>query len=405
MPILTKSRADTITPGSKRMAHGAVAGLFLVPSTKKGRGSWLLRFVSPVSGKRRDMGLGTYPEVSIADVRQLAISKRELLSKKIDPIDHALNDKSNATPHIVTFENAARAVYGEKLGRWRIGGKHIDQWINTMETYVFPIIGKRDVATLKPSDFALVLSPIWNSKTETAIRVKQRCHSTMKWCWAHQHVDSNPVGLVDQLVDAIRKKVNHFPAMTWQFIPDFWQNVLLPSNSISAIVLQFVILTAARSGEARGAMWDEIDFIKKVWSIPSSRMKKGQAHNVPLSPAALNVLTHQREIARHSTLVFPSPRGLILSDASLGKFLRDHKVPSSDPDKYATPHGFRSSFRDWASQNCFSSDLAEKALSHVVRDKTVAAYFRTDLLEQRRPMMEQWGTYVSERAAFSISDK
>ena len=183
--------------------------------------------------------------------------------------------------------------------------------------------------------------------------------------------------------------------MPWQDIPEFVRSKLRSgSYTVSRVLLEFVILTAARSGEARAVTWAEVDFDAQVWTVPASRMKAKVVHRVPLSQRALEILSAQRARYPETDLVFPSVRGLVLSDMVLTKFLRDHKAPSSEPGRVATAHGFRSSFRDWASENGYPRDLAERALAHTVKNQVEAAYHRTDLLEQRRAMMEAWGAHV-----------
>ena len=192
-----------------------------------------------------------------------------------------------------------------------------------------------------------------------------------------------------------RERTTHQPSMPWRDIPEFVRSTLHrgPYN-VSRALLEFVILTAARSGEARAMTWDEVDFDARVWTVPASRMKAKVVHRVPLSQRALEILSAQRARYPETDLVFPSVRGLVLSDMVLTKFLRDHKAPSSEPGRVATAHGFRSSFRDWASENGYPRDLAERALAHTVKNQVEAAYHRTDLLEQRRAMMEAWSAHV-----------
>ena len=251
---------------------------------------------------------------------------------------------------------------------------------------------------LAPADFADVLRPIWLTKPETATRVRQRCHMVMKWCWAHGLVQGNPVDVVDHLLPrqpGKRERVQHQPAMPWRQVPDFVASDLQdkPVN-VTRALLRFVILTAARSGEAREMRWDEVDLSEAVWTVPASRMKAKAEHRVPLSAVAVRILNDQRAAYPDAELVFPAPRGGVLSDMVLTKFLRDHQAQSDVKGRVATAHGFRSSFRDWASEAGYARDLAEKALAHTIANNVEAAYHRTDLLEQRRPMMEAWGRHV-----------
>ena len=359
-----------------------------------------MRFVSPVTGKRRDMGLGRYPEVGISAARLKGLAARALISAGNDPIEQRSADQAErkAAVQALTFEEAARKVHDEQKPGWR-NAKHIDQWINTLRDYAFPRIGARKVADLSPADFAEVFRPIWLTKPETAGRVKQRCRAVMKWCWAHGMVAGNPVDVVNHLLpqqQGKRERVQHQPAMPWRETPEFVAKTIQKGKAnVTRSLLEFVILTAARSGEARAMQWDEVDLEKKIWTVPPSRMKARVAHRVPLSDRAIDILKAQRKLHPKAKLVFPAPRGGVLCDMALTKFLRDHRAPSSDKDRVATAHGFRSSFRDWASEHGYARDLAERALAHTISNQAEAAYHRTDLLEQRRAMMDAWAAHIA----------
>jgi integrase len=215
-------------------------------------------------------------------------------------------------------------------------------------------------------------------------------------------VSGNPVDVVEHLLPQLpgkRIRVQHHPAMPWREIPVFFRDALYNGKATSSrALLEFVVLTAARSGEARNMCWDEIDLETAVWTVPASRMKARVIHRVPLSSRAVEILRWQRETYPEAELVFPAPRGGILSDMVLTKFLRDHNAPSGEKGRPATAHGFRSSFRDWASENGYPRDLAERALAHTISNQAEAAYHRTDLLEQRRVMMEAWSILCSHGA-------
>lgn len=402
--MLTETRARRIKPEDKPLPDGTVTGLRLLAGSTAGRGKWQLRFVSPESGKRRDMGLGTYPEVSISDVRQRAAEARRLVASGIDPIEEQSRRAQQEAVdgiRVPTFREAALQVHEELKPGWS-NGKHVEQWINTLTAYAMPTIGARPVDMLRPSDFADVLRPIWLSKPETARRVKQRCHAVMKWCWGQEFVQGNPVDMVDMLLprqsNETREKA-HFPAMPWRAIPEFMATVVRTGDDVTRHLLEFTILTAARSGESRGMTWAEVDMEDAVWTVPAQRMKAKVTHRVPLSARAVEILEKRRAIGAHPELVFPSPRGKVLTDMALTKFLRDHRAASDVPGRVATAHGFRSSFRDWASETGVSRDLAERALAHTVRNAVEAAYHRTDLLDQRRPVMEAWAAHVAGEPA------
>lgn len=399
MAYLTDLKARNIRPGDRPLPHGSIPGLRLEPGTTKGQGKWILRFMSPVTGKRRDMGLGRYPEVGVGSAGISGVAARELIAGGKDPIEQrdANRTTARAAVEAMTFETAARQVHAEQKPGWR-NAKHVDQWINTLRAYAFPKIGARKVADLTPADFAEVLRPLWLSKPETAGRVKQRCQTIMKWCWAHGLVAGNPVDVVNHLLPqqpGKRERVQHQPAMEWPNVPAFVANVVRDgAPNVTRALLEFIILTAARSGEGRAMKWGEFDPASHVWTVPADRMKARTAHRVPLSARAVEVLEAQRKLHPKTDLVFPAPRGGVLSDMVLTKFLRDHCAQSGDKNRVATAHGFRSSFRDWASEHGYARDLAERALAHTISNQAEAAYHRTDLLEQRRTMMDAWANYI-----------
>jgi integrase len=408
MVQITDLRAEKIAAGDKPVADGTIPGLRLEPGSAKGQGKWILRFVSPATRKRRDMGLGTYPETGIADARIRGMVARQSIASGKDPIEERVADRAAraAVAGAMTFEQAARKVQEEQRPGWK-NPKHADQWINTLRDYAFPTVGKKKVADLAPTDFAEVLRPIWLTKPETASRVKQRCHTVIKWCWAHGFVKGNPVDVVDDLLPqqpGKRERTQHQPSMPWRNIPAFVERALhTGASNVTRVLLEFVILTAARSGEARAMRWDEVDLKAKVWTVPASRMKAKVAHRVPLSERVVDILKAQRALHPDPDLVFPAPRGGVLSDMVLTGFLRDQKAQSSDKGRVATAHGFRSSFRDWASENGYARDLAERALAHTISNQAEAAYHRTDLLEQRRAMMQAWAQHARGGDASSRS--
>lgn len=400
MALLSDTKARNIKPGDNPIAHGGLKGLTLHPSQSRGNGKWIFRYVSPVSGKRRNAGLGSYPEVGIAEAGRLAFAMREQLAAGVDPLD--VRKEQAQKQRIPTFREAAEALHKELLPGWK-NTKHGKQWIATLEQFAYPKIERKPVDKLTPADMADVLRPIWLRLAETAGRVKQRLHAVMAWCWAHGYCMANPVDVVDRLLPQQPGKsvrVQHQPAMPWRDIPAFVQQHLRIQGSwdVTRPMLEFLILTAVRSGEVRGATWREFDLDAAIWTIPAARMKAKLPHRVPLSQRAVEILRWLRD--RHEELVFPSPRKeAVLSDMVLTSFLRRVEAKSDVPGRCATAHGFRSSFRDWCSEQGYPRDLAEKALAHMVKDKVEAAYHRTDLLEQRRPMMEAWATWVSEGGA------
>lgn len=391
MAILSDTKARNIKPDEGQIAHGGVTGLVLIPAKTKGHGKWVLRFVSPVTGKRRNAGLGSYPETGIAEAGKLAMGMREKIAAGTDPLEAKRNE--SCKPITPTFQDAAKTLHAELLPGWK-NEKHGQQWINTLTKFVFPEIGALPLNEIQPRHIADVLRPIWLSKAETAGRVKQRIHAVMSWGWAHRHCTANPVDVVHHLLPqrlgkAARTK--HQPAMPWREIPKFISEKLRVNGSHDQTrpMLELLILTAVRSGEIRGIRWSEVNLDEAIWTIPAERMKAKQAHRIPLSNRAVDILKAQKDL--HKELVFPSPRDQVeLSDMILTSFLRREKALSDTAGRVATAHGFRSSFRDWCSEQGYARDLAERALAHTVANKVEAAYHRTDLLEQRRPMMQAW---------------
>ncbi|EPC1626353.1 tyrosine-type recombinase/integrase [Yersinia enterocolitica] len=405
MATLTDTKARQIKPDDTPFPHGGITGLTLHPSSSKGHGKWVLRFISPVTKKRRNAGLGTYPEISIADVVKQAHAMRQQIAQGIDPLEQKrVNSEKIAVP---TFENAARRIHTDLLPGWK-NDKHGKQWIATLEQYAFPLIGTATINTISPAHIAEVLSPIWLSIPETASRVKQRLHAVMAWGWAHGHCTANPVDVVVHLLPQQPSKLTrteHQPAMPWRDIPAFINTHVRNAKrfDVTRSLLEMVILTACRSGEVRGMKWSEIDFDSATWTIPAERMKAKIMHRVPLTPRTIEILRGLEGL--HDDLVFPSPRKQsLLSDMVLTSFLRRVEAPSNTSGRVATAHGFRSSFRDWCSEQGYPRDLAERALAHTVQNKVEAAYHRTDLLEQRRPMMLAWADFVIAADRGSIID-
>lgn len=401
MAILSDTRARNIKPDSPQLAHGAVTGLILIPSQTRGHGKWVIRFVSPETGKRRNMGLGSYPEISIAEAGKLGTAIREKLAAGIDPLE----EKKNApikTPTLPDFKTAAETLHKDLLPSWK-NAKHRQQWINTLTEYAFPVLGSLKLNEIQPGHIADVLRPIWLSKVETASRLKQRIHAVLAWGCAHRHCSSNPVDVVHHLLPAQPGKATrteHQPAMPWRDIPAFLTSHVRNRQpyDLTRAMLELLILTAARSGEIRGMTWSEVNLDTGIWTIPPERMKAKMQHRVPLAPQAVDLLKSVQKLELHETLVFPTPRTQTMySDMALSAFLRRVKAGSDSPGRVATAHGFRSSFRDWCSEYGYARDLAERALAHSVQNKVEAAYHRTDLLEQRRPMMQAWSDFCTEK--------
>lgn len=398
MSKITDKQARAIKPGDKPKQTG-VTGLTLRPAETKGRGRWVLRYVSPVTGKRRDMGLGAYPDIPVAEALKRASTAREMIASGNDPI---LARQAQAA--IPTFEQSARSRYAQLKPGYR-NIKHCHDWISSLERHAFPKIGAIKVGAMTPQHFAGMLRPIWLEIPETARRIKQRCHSVMASCFAQGHTQGNPVDVVSMLLPKQGPTQNHQPAIPWLEVPAFVAEHLSRDPVLGArAALLFLILTAARSGEVRGARWREIDLQAKLWTVPANRMKAHKAHRVALSGAAVDLLREQWPEGEPpaDALVFPSLRSKVLSDMALTLLLRKSHAPSDTQGRVATAHGFRSSFRNWAADHGYQSDIAERALAHLIGNKVQAAYERTDRLEARITMMEQWADHVTGKTGAKV---
>ena len=356
-------------------------GLYLHVS-ETGARWWLWRGTIDGQPKRREIGMGSARLVSLAEARATARTWRRIARAGGDPV--AERDKGKRQS--LTFEEAARRVWAEQIEPNAKNAKHCQQWINTLRNYAFPLIGSLPVHAIRQSDILRVLSPIWTEKPETARRVRQRLRTVLNWARAAGHYDGiNPVEGVEDGLPKQRAKVQHFKALPYGELPNLMRSIE-DVDGMGALSLRFTILTAARSGEVRGAMWSEIDTEARLWTVPGERMKAGEPHRVPISDAALAVLKSVRGLSEG--LVFPSSRrDRPLSDMTLAAVLKRLEVP-------ATVHGMRSTFRDWCEEMTgFPHEVKEAALAHTVRNKAEAAYRRTDLFDKRRDLMDQWARF------------
>ncbi|MEQ9335141.1 integrase arm-type DNA-binding domain-containing protein [Thalassobaculum sp.] len=375
---LTARKVETAGPG--KYVDGR--GLMLVVKDTGAR-SWVLRYQH--DGRRRDVGLGPWPEVTLAAAREKTIEIRRLVREGGDPV--ASKRRAKAT----RFRDAADELIASKREGWR-NAKHAAQWTATLETYAHPKIGNTDVRAVGVDDVLAVLKPIWSEKPETASRVRQRIEAVLDYAAAKGLRDGdNPArwrGHLDHLLPRPSKvkAVEHHAAVDWREIGAF-MTALAGREGIAARALAFAILTAARSGEVRGMRWSEIDLDAGIWTVPAARMKAEKEHRVPLTPQALALLGEKGE---PGDLVFPGERkGKPLSDMSLTAVLR--RMGRSE-----TVHGFRSTFRDWAGEaSSFPREVIEAALAHRLKDKAEAAYARGDLFGKRRDLMEAWAKVAS----------
>lgn len=377
---------------------GGVAGLALQITPTGGSRTWTLR--ARIGGRRRDMGLGPYPEVSLAKAREKAGAARALIRSGVDPIDQQRAAKSAlraAAATALTFKETAAAYMATHEKAWK-NAKHAQQWTNTLKAYAYPVMGDLLVRDVEKEHVLAALRPIWNVKNETASRLRGRIELVLSYAMqaGYRPEGLNPArwrGGLDKLLPAPSKiaKAEHHPALPVGKVGEFMQR-LRAAQGMGARALEFVILTAARSGEVRGASWAEIDLAERVWTVPAARMKAGNEHRVPLSPAAVALLKALPRMGG-TDLVFPAPRGGQLSDMTLTAVLRRMSVP-------AVPHGFRSTFRDWAAERTsYPREAAEMALAHTIESKVEAAYRRGDLFEKRRAMMTAWAEFLAQPAA------
>lgn len=379
-----------ILPGNH--AVGGVAGLYLYVSETSAR-SWILRAM--VGGRRRHMGLGGFPDVTLSLARETARRARDAIELGLDPIAErqahkcALAAKKSLEK---TFRQAVESYLEIHGDTWK-NSKHRAQWKATLETYAYPVMEYLFLRDIGQEQVLRVLEPIWKSKTETASRVRGRIESVLDWATARKYRSGdNPArwkGHLDKLLAAPSKvkAVKHHRALPISELQRFVAELRMRDGT-AARALEFSVLCAARSGEVRGATWSEISSDAKLWIVPSERMKAGKEHRVPLSEAAFSALGERGE-KNDFDLLFPALNGESLSDMAMTAVIRRMKID-------AVPHGFRSTFRDWVGEYTnFPRELAEQALAHVLESKVEAAYRRGDALEKRRAMMDAWAVFCN----------
>jgi integrase len=351
--------------------------------------SWLFRFM--LNDKDRKMGLGSVETTSLAKARELAQEKRDLLRQGIDPIAHAEEEraaKKVEAAKAMTFKQCAEAYIEVHKPSWT-NAKHAAQWPSTLSAYAYPIFGDSPVQSIDVALVIKALEPIWHSKAETAARLRSRIENVLDWATARKfRQGDNPArwrGHLNKLLPA-RSKLSrgHHSAVHYAKMPAFMGD-LRARHGLSARALEFTILTAARTNEALGARWSEIDLESKVWTVPAERTKAKREHRVPLSKRALAVLAALPRRGEDEFVFMGARDGRPLSSRSMLEVMRS---------KGATVHGFRSTFRDWAAeQTSYPNEMCEIALAHAVSDKTEAAYRRGDMMEKRWRLMADWGDY------------
>jgi integrase len=392
---LNRLTARTVAAATKPGLYADGGGLYL----RVGRGgtkSWCLRYM--LEGKAREMGLGGLAKIGLADARKKAAAQRLLLVDKIDPLERRQAENSAKKvegARSITFAQCARAYIDSHSAGWR-NAKHAQQWTNTLATYALPQFGSVPVNDVDVAMVMKVLEPLWTTKSETAGRVRGRIEAVLDWAKARGfRAGENPArwrGHLSNLLPARSKMraVKHHPALPYSEIGTFMA-ALRQREGAAAAALAFLILTASRTNEVIGARWPEIDVGTRLWAVPGARMKSGREHRVPLTSAVIMILEQMR--GQDEEFLFPGTRaGRGLSNMALLKVLE--RMGRGD----LTAHGFRASFKTWATERTnFPRELVEAALAHVLGDKTEAAYQRGDMLEKRRRLMESWAEFCAKR--------
>ena len=383
---LTALEIKNLKPDRKTKRYGDGRGLYLVVRAN-GSKAWVQRIT--IDGDRTDLGLGGYPDLPLALARKKSVELRTAVAEGRDP------RAERRQPNLPTFRDAAEQYISDNAARWK-NPKEAVNWRGCLDTYAYPVFGNTRIDRISRADVLAALKPVWTSKPSIARKLRQRVRVVFAAAMAHGHIDLNPAG---EVIDAALPKTPavkaHFRALPYQDVPDTLEKIEASTASLaSRLCFRFLVLTAARSGEARGARWSEIDLDAPTWIIPASRMKAGVEHRVPLSDAALEALRRAKALDDNSGLVFPSPMksGSPLSDMTLTKLLRDNGLAET-----ATVHGFRTSFRTWAME-CTETPWAvgEAALAHTLGNSTEQAYARSDLFERRRALMEAWCNFVAD---------
>ncbi|MCY4156984.1 MAG: integrase arm-type DNA-binding domain-containing protein [Gammaproteobacteria bacterium] len=353
---------------------------------------WIQRMT--IYGKRRTLGLGGYPVVTLAEARKQALENRRIVWRGGDP--RALRRK-RSTPD---FAAAAEKVIRLREPAWKNGGGSAAIWRASLETYAYPVIGAMPVDKIATADVLEAVEPIWAKKRETAMRLRQRISIIMRWCVAKGYIAHDPAGtaVLEALPKGTGQAKRHFAALPYAEAPGALAKIRRSNAWIGTkLAFEFLILTAARSGEVRLMTWKEIDLFERMWTVPAHRMKAKIEHRVPLADAALAALKQARSIseepmtAQHAgcAWVFPNVSGQAMSNSTKSKLCRELGIQ-------AVPHGFRSSFRDWAAEQTDTSHaVMEAALAHTIPNAAERAYARSDLLEKRRKLMDHWSMFVT----------
>ena len=391
---------------------GGVSGLCL-QVRKTGSRSWVLRLT--FGGKRRDLGLGSYPSVTLSMARERARQALDRAYAGYDPVEERKQQRrslsNESTKPKMTFEDCMRAFSQDKVTHMKNAFRARQQFENSLTTYALPILGEIEVSEIASEHVLGVLRPIWTTKPDMASRVRGRIERVLNWASANGlREGENPArwrGHLDQILAAPNKVKarGHHPALPYKDMPGFMASLLNRKTSNSSLALRFLILTAARSGEVRGALWSEFDLESGIWTISAYRMKAGKLHRVPLSTQAKAILSATPRLAG-TDLVWAGTGHRQMSDMTLSSITR--KMHASElaaggdgwkdaqTGRAITPHGFRSTFRDWAAEQTeWPREMAEIALAHSVGSEVERAYFRSDMLEKRRAMMQSWAQFAT----------
>ena len=420
---LNRLTALQVAKLSKPGLYGDGGGLTL-QITVAGVKSWLFRFMR--EGKAHGMGLGATHTISLAEARQKALDARKLLADGLNPMavkKQKLLEVALERAKMMTFDQCATTYIEAHKASWK-NAKHIDQWTNTLATYASPVFGHQPVADVDTALVVKCLSPIWQTKTETASRLRGRIESVLGWATTSGfRTGENPArwkGHLENLLATIGKssRTKNHPSLPWQRIGEFML-ALKARPGITSKAVEFTVLTASRSGEVRGAQWSEFDFTERVWTIPAERMKARREHQVPISDAALAVLmsirnmgmvsVDQASIPADSRFVFAGTKMQALSDMSLTAVIRRMNGDADKPiwvdanGDGITVHGFRSSFRMWAAEmTAYPREVAEHALAHQLPDAVERAYQRGTQFAKRQALMAEWGAICSSNKTAAL---
>ena len=384
--VLTAMKIQNLKPGPKTQRFLDERGLYLVVRAA-GSKSWVQRIT--IDGDRTDIGLGGYPDVPLALARKRSAEIRTAVAEGRDP------RAERRQPNLPTFRDAAEQYISDNAVRWK-NPKESVNWRGCLNAYAYPAFGNTRIDRVTRADVLNALKPVWTSKPSIARKLRQRIRQIFAAAMAFGYIDLNPAGeVIDAALPRTPAVAAHFRALPYQDVPDVLRRVEVSQAGLaSKLCFQFLALTAGRSGEARGARWEEVDMESRTWTIPGSRMKAGVEHRVPLSDQALDVLRRAKTLDDDSGLVFPSryKPGRELSDMTLTKLLRDLGLADR-----ATVHGFRTSFKTWCMETTDTPwVVGEAALAHTLGNSTEQAYARSDLFERRRELMEQWDSFVTD---------